>query len=430
MVEPHLKVFSDRSELVAENGSSTIYHEGPPAQGTTARTKQIRKKFENKWFLKFVKDTISSPDIDIPLDSTHRELLEKLINSVTSETGRCLVGLSIVQMAIKSLEPSQSIRLHKGGRGAFSWKDGITMRTLDSDFITPVLREFDLLKVNKYGNMMTRSLAENYPYSQFYKAAIKGGKQLWLDLVDEIEFGRLNAEVALKYSIILLYKKSEIFNHHVNETITALDNYLLKNPTMDDIFILIDTHINKSTYSPRLLEIACHSLFQVAEENKAIEGYLVPLSQMRSANKKHNNVADVEIESVKGSGRIIEAWDAKYGKPYLIDELQELKDKLLSNSDVEIAGFVTECEPMINDEIISSINDISEFTDTIIEIKSFKDWVFDIVTKMELDVSKVGKAWLRAYTETICLKRLNKAPIDEPADVWIMSLGRLIRKAQ
>ncbi len=37
---------------------------------------------------------------------------------------------------------------------------------------------------------------------------------------------------------------------------------------------------------------------------------------MRSANKKHGNIGDLEVLE---KSNIIEAWDAKYGKAYLRD---------------------------------------------------------------------------------------------------------------
>ena len=87
-----------------------------------------------------------------------------------------------MQLVIKSIIPEQSIRLHKGAvkKGTFSWVDGISMRTIDSNYITPFLREESLLNINKYGIMMTRSLAENYPYSKVYKAEMKGPFKEWI----------------------------------------------------------------------------------------------------------------------------------------------------------------------------------------------------------------------------------------------------------
>jgi len=86
-----------------------------------------------------------------------------------------------IQLTIKSISPEQSIRLHKGSSStSFSWKEGISMRVLDKNYITPLLRKYKLLRLNADGFMMTRTLAENYPYSQVYKAAIRGAKKEWL----------------------------------------------------------------------------------------------------------------------------------------------------------------------------------------------------------------------------------------------------------
>ena len=81
--------------------------------------------------------------------------MDKLIESVTSEVGRALVGLTILQLCIKSIEPEQNIRLHKGSTNTreFSWRDEISMRSLEKKYITPVLREYELLRLNADGFM-------------------------------------------------------------------------------------------------------------------------------------------------------------------------------------------------------------------------------------------------------------------------------------
>ncbi len=55
---------------------------------------------------------------------------------------------------------------------------------------------------------------------------------------------------------------------------------------------LILRHINQSDYAARLMEIAMHSLMQAMQEYQVFPNSLLkPLSQMRSANKKHGNIA-------------------------------------------------------------------------------------------------------------------------------------------
>jgi hypothetical protein len=135
--------------------------------------------------------------------------------------GRALVGLTVLQLCVKAIEPEQSIRLHKaGGAGSnFSWAEGIPMRVLDKHYITPILRRFDLLRLNADGFMMTRSLAENYPYSKLYKAAIRGARTEWLEIVDLIEVGTIQPESALSHLIGLLFNRSDKFKRAAESTI-------------------------------------------------------------------------------------------------------------------------------------------------------------------------------------------------------------------
>lgn len=73
------------------------------------------------------------------------------------------------------------------------------LASLDKQYVTPVLRKYDLLRLNADGFMMTRSLAENYPYSPLYKANIRGARQEWLNLVEEVETNKISPEAALHY---------------------------------------------------------------------------------------------------------------------------------------------------------------------------------------------------------------------------------------
>lgn len=176
---PRLEVYLNRSVLVQDEGRQT-FKEGHPTGSAERRLAKIRKAFE-KGFLDKLAGDCRSPDIEIgTIDEEAVQLLTQLVDSVTSEVGRAIVGLTVLQLAIKSICPEQSIRLHKGGGTgeSFSWQDGLPMRVLDKEFNTPVLRKYDLVKLNADGVFMTRSLAENYPYSQLYKAASRGAKQV------------------------------------------------------------------------------------------------------------------------------------------------------------------------------------------------------------------------------------------------------------
>lgn len=426
--ESVLHVFQDRSVLYDNKGKATEFKEGKLSDEAKARLKLIKDALSDKFLAKSI-ETARRPYVSIDdLDQTQIDTIESLVSSVTSEVGRAIVGLAVLQLTIKSICPDQSIRLHKGSTAArFSWVEGVPMRVLDKNFITPELRNYKLLRLNADGFMMTRSLAENYPYSQLYKAAIRGAKEEWVKIVDWVENSEMNPHSALIQLLIFLNNRSEDFSNRVDSLIATLKKYLATHPNFDNILGLIKEFIDESTYSARIFEISIHSLFQVFDSNKCLEGFLKPISQMRSANKKHGNIGDIEITISDGKLDILEAWDAKYGKTYLRDELEEIDEKLTNHSQCRIAGFVTDTLPNQKAEIIERIEELSIKHDTQISILDFNSWVNSQIERHDLDKDQVGTDWLIALAESLSQLRRDIAPIDEPTGEWVSYLDEKIK---
>jgi len=424
--EPHLEVYKDKSILITSDGKDTVFIEGKPGSATQARLRKIEAALRGGYLDNLIgglRDKGASPSIE----PEHLALLERLIGAVTSEIGRAIVGLSVLILTVKDIEPSQSIRLHKGGRGDFSWKDGIPMRSLDANYVTPALRHYDLLKLNSFGFMMTRSLAENYPYSSFYKAAIRGAKEEWLMLIDLVESGKMKARPLLEALISILINHSDTVRALGEEVLQKTKSYLTSNPNADAIASLITRHVTSSSYSARLLEVAMHSLFQVLAAYNTLPGQLSHLSQMRSANKKHGNVGDIEVTGQDNESFVIEAWDGKFGKPYLRDELEELHDKLASHPEIETVGFVVDRNPELTEDITNRIEELSVMHGVTVQILPFNDWLEMQVKRCTgVPPKQVATQWLTAYVETLASKRREIAPIDEPTDKWLNDLKQVL----
>ena len=136
--EKHLDVYEDRYELHQDDGA-TVYYQGFQNEAAQQRYAQINHELENGYLDKAI---ASIPTTDfLALSEENRELLRNMVDGITSEVGRALVGLACLQLTIKSIAPKQSIRLHKVSvtRGKFSCVDGISMRSLDSNSNTPFL---------------------------------------------------------------------------------------------------------------------------------------------------------------------------------------------------------------------------------------------------------------------------------------------------
>lgn len=416
--EKHLDVYENRYELHQE-GETKVYYEGFQNRETQERYARINSKLSNG----FLDEKFRSvPSVDFTqLSEENKILLRNMVNGITSEVGRALVGLAFLQLTIKSIAPDQSIRLHKGTtrRGSFSWVEGISMRTIDSTYNTPFLREHGLLNLNSYGLFMTRSLAENYPYTSLYKAEMRGPFEDWIAIVDAIENNTMPAELGLCYMMALLQNRSDHFREIADTACQLVEKH--KNDSFDTIQNLLINFFNGTDYSARAFEVTMHSLFQAMYELHFLgDANVVPLSQMRSANKKHGNVGDIELTE---DGVIFESWDAKYGKPYLRDELEELRDKLLTHPDCRVAGFVVDSAVDMRRDIVERKEELEIETSTKIYLFSFNQWVEHEVAQLnKQQKDRLGYQWLKAVVESFAQRRLQFAPIDEPCDAWISNL--------
>ena len=421
--EDHLDVYSDRYEL-HQNDNVTVYHEGFQDADAQRRYAAITRALDGHYLDKTIK-TLNTIDFS-ELTERNQYLLRSLVEGITSEVGRALVGLAFLQLTIKSIAPGQSVRLHKGStrRGSFSWVDGISMRTLDRNYNTPFLRKYGLLNVNRDGVFMTRSLAENYPYSKLYKAEMRGPFDEWIAIVDAIEDESMPAELGLCYLMSLLKNRSDAFNALADDVLEAANNITFR--SFDDAVGFMKDFFNSTTYSARAFEVVIHGFMQAMGECGFLGDLtLIPMSQMRSANKKHGNIGDIEL----CDGRVIvESWDAKYGKPYLRDELEELRDKILTAPGVRIAGFVCDSKVDRRSDVVRRADEIADETGVDIQLLSFEEWIeWQTEQLRPSQKNQLADAWLIAVTESFAQRRLDIAPIDEPCDGWLNDLFQLLK---
>ena len=422
--EDHLDVFANRSELHIGT-ECVVFKEGGQDVATQARYRKICETFASGFLEKVLADTITGTNDYALLPTAIREKITMMVDEITSEQGRALVGLFYLQLAIKAIAPEQSIRLHKGGNTSkgFSWKQGISMRSLDKVYTCPFLRDHELLNLNKDGAMMTRSLAENYPYSTLYKAAIRGPVSQWIELIDAIEENQFDSKLALSFMTSLLQNRSEKFKKEADKAIALVAG--LESIGLDSAIEFLARFFNSTTYAARALEVVMHALMQALSELDGLDGKKVcPLSQMRSANLKAGNIGDIELQE---SGITVEVWDAKYGKTYFWDELEELRQKLLSRDGVTVAGFVSNSNPDMRNDIIDRKQEIEVETNSKIHILSFSEWVhFQCGNLTKEQRGKIGQKWIQAVVESFGRRRLAIAPIDEPCDKWLADLVSLL----
>jgi hypothetical protein len=432
--EKHLRVFESRSEYVMHNGQIEIFPEGVVSNNAKKRMKLIKDEFEQRYLEQIISDLKEgkiTTDLTKVSYSTQTNL-RQLVDLVTSEVGRALIGLTVMQLCIKAISPEQSIRLHKGSsnRGSFSWVEGVSMRTLDKNYVTPTLRRHDLVRLNADGFMMTRSLAENYPYSSLYKAQLRGARDQWLAIVEELEIGITDPQESLKYLLSLLLNAANSFNQVASQLIQFLETKLSNFNTRDTVIKLMKSHADSSDYAARLLEISMHALLQPAVDCGALgDVTLKPLSQMRSANKKHGNIGDIEL--LEGRD-IVESWDAKYGKSYLREEIEEAAEKIPNHDHIQIVGFVTNAEIRRTAELNNRIAELSALYAVDFRIITYEEWVElfynRCIDSLLIDEKSLSQEWIKAYALTLAQRKRAIAPVDEPCLEWIRQLSQELEK--
>ena len=416
--ELHLEIYENRYELY-QNGQIRIYHQGYQNEEAQSRYSTINRALNDGYLDKMIAKLREIEYTE--LSEKDKNLINKLVDGITSEVGRAIVGVVFLQMTIKSICHDQSIRLHKGTnrRGSFSWKDGISMRTLDANYTTPFLRENGLLNLNKYGVFMTRSLAENYPYSKLYKAEMRGPFDQWIEVVDALEDGTMPADIGLYYLTAQLKNRTDEFKKMAEEAVDLAKKY--KDLSFFSVKEFMVGFVNDTKYSARAFEIVIHGFMQAMRECHMLgELDLVPMSQMRSANKKHGNIGDIEL--CEGHV-IVEAWDAKYGKPYLRDELEELRDKISVSRGVKIAGFIVDGAVDRRRDIVCRAREIEVETGVEILLLSFEEWIeFQTKRIAKSQMNQIAKCWMMATVESFSRRRLSIAPIDEPCEEGVRDL--------
>src|SRR5262249_7871106 len=146
------------------------------------------------------------------------------------------------------------------------WQEGVSMRSL-GDYAVEALGEAGLLRMNEFGAMMTRTFAENYPMTRYYKPRIRPdeGRLAWLRILDGLEGGTLDARAALIFTLGLLWRNTEAFSASVDVLMNCLRD-ALPNFIWEDALRILQEHFAISEAPARLLEVAMHSLKQAEED--------------------------------------------------------------------------------------------------------------------------------------------------------------------
>jgi DNA (cytosine-5)-methyltransferase 1 len=260
---------------------------------------------------------IYNKDLEIYLPD---EVLKYIKNiGENSAKSKGVFTVLITLLTHKILFPKQDIRNHQK-----NMQNGFSGRSIDTEFITPTLKELELPSMAETG-WLTRSLEQPYPYTLNYEGKIsgKGRKEAFLQIVDFLEKNPEKAEEILKALLdfgIEIRDQSKV-------KIKPLEN---REVSINSIISILEKHFteNYGTHGgSKLPVIAFYSIFQILIEE--ISRYkncrLAKLGSHTASDKTSKSAGDIEIFEDK---ELFEAIEIKLDKVIDITILRNSYEKI------------------------------------------------------------------------------------------------------
>jgi DNA (cytosine-5)-methyltransferase 1 len=205
--------------------------------------------------------------------------------------------------------------------------NGFSGRTIDTQFITPTLKELGLPAMAESG-WLTRSLEQPYPYTLDYNGKISNTsvKEAFLNIIDFVENNHDLTEIITE---ILIYQVKE--NTLANQIciIKLVDPEKLNITT---VIHCLEAHFNhnyKTFGASKLPVIAFYVIYLrlIQEVERYKDCTIKNLGSHTASDLTSKTAGDIEIFDKKK--QLIEAIEIKQGKPINLQMVLNAKDKIL-----------------------------------------------------------------------------------------------------
>ncbi len=222
----------------------------------------------------------------------------------------------------KILEPTQDIRYHQS-----HMPNGFSGRTIDTQYITPTLKELGLPAMAESG-WLTRSLEQPYPYTMDYNGKINNisVKEAFLNIIDFVESYHNLTEIITK---ILIYQVKE--NTLANQ-ISIIKLVAPEKLNITTVINCLEAHFNhnyKTFGASKLPVIAFYAIYlKLIQEVERYKGCTIKNLGSHTASDLTSKTAG-DIEIFDKNKKLIEAIEIKQGKPINLQMLLNAKDKIL-----------------------------------------------------------------------------------------------------
>ena len=228
----------------------------------------------------------------------------------------------ITLLVHKIIEPNQDIRYHQ-----YNMPEGFSGRTIDTQYITPTLKELGLPAMAESG-WLTRSLEQPYPYTLDYNGKInnKSVKEAFLHIIDYVQRNPKDAELVTK---ILIKQVKNVTQANQIAIIKLINPEKLNIAT---VIRCLEAHFNYqySTFgASKLPVIAFYAIYLrlVSEVERYKSCTLKKLGSHTASDRTSKTAGDIEI--FDKNKKLIEAIEIKQGKPITLQIILNAKDKIL-----------------------------------------------------------------------------------------------------
>lgn len=248
--------------------------------------------------LETYKNSFTVDDI-LDIDIKTIENIKIIGLKINSQKGVFTVLTTLVTHKI--LFPNQDVRKHQS-----KMEDGFSGRTIDTNYITPALKELGLPSMTTTG-WLTRSLETPYEYTLNYKGEIRNKvvKKAFLEIIDFLE---KNADKATNILRLLLFQAIETKKHSIVE-IKPLQNS--ENLTIEKIITALKEQFSfkyRTRGGSKLPVLAFYTIYKslINELRRYDDCKLEEMGSHIASDKASKSSGDIEISKNDAIFEVIE----------------------------------------------------------------------------------------------------------------------------
>ena len=269
-----------------------------------------------------------------------------------AESFRAVLTVLITSLVKKIQTPTQDVRYHQKGL-----PNGYSGRGLDTDHITPFMKEKFRRFAMAESGWLTRSLEQPYPYTLDYEGKIRNEtvKNAFLQILNDIEENKADPKKYLRaiFSVLItLMEKSQRrfdFRKEAQHTETV---------TIEKIVDLLRHHFSHDygvAGASRLPVLAVYSAYEMLMEIQRYKGKtLLPLKSHTTADTKSRGIRAIGDIEVMHDNRFFEGVEIKHNIPISLGIVEDAYQKF-AQTPVSRYYLLTTAEPNVED--VDLVND-------------------------------------------------------------------------